>query len=46
MNPDLLGMLDDSLAADYEALVLTNAMKPMTKCRAGLLALHARSGAA
>jgi hypothetical protein len=44
MNPDLLGMLDDSLAADYEALVLTNAMKPMTKCRAGLLDLHARYG--
>jgi hypothetical protein len=44
MNPDLLGMLDDCLSAGYEVLVLTNAMKPLAKCRAGLLALRARSG--
>jgi hypothetical protein len=44
MNPDLPGMLDDCLAAGYEALVLTNAMKPMTKCRAALLDLRARYG--
>jgi uncharacterized Fe-S cluster-containing radical SAM superfamily protein len=42
MNPDLLGMLEDSLGAGYTALVLTNAMKPMRKCRDGLLALRAR----
>jgi len=45
MNPDLLGMLEDTLEAGYQALVLTNAMKPMRKCRDGLLALRDRFGA-
>lgn len=45
MNPDLLGMLEDSLATGYQALVLTNAMKPMMKCRDGLLALRERFAA-
>jgi uncharacterized Fe-S cluster-containing radical SAM superfamily protein len=44
MNPDMLGMLEDTLAAGYEALVLTNAMKPMWKCREGLLDLKRRFG--
>lgn len=46
MNPDFLGMLEDALAAGYEALVLTNAMKPMWKCRDALLALKERYGSA
>ena len=45
MNPDFMGMLEDALAAGYEALVLTNAMKPMYKCRHELLALRERFGA-
>lgn len=46
MNPDFLGMLEDALAAGHDALVLTNAMKPMGKCRDGLLSLHRRFGPA
>ncbi len=45
MNPDVLGMLEDSLAAGHEVLMLTNAMRPMHKCAAGLLALRHRYGA-
>jgi len=44
MNPDILAMLDDALSRGFRALVLTNAMKPMMKCRDGLLALRARFG--
>jgi pyruvate-formate lyase-activating enzyme len=44
MNPDLLGMLDDALAAGLAVLVLTNAMTPMRKQRAGLLRLRAEHG--
>jgi len=44
MNPELPAMLDDVLARGYDALVLTNAMKPMAKCRAALLALNRRYG--
>ena len=44
MNPDIIGMLEDSLAAGYQALVLTNAMRPMMKCAAALLDLRARYG--
>lgn len=44
MNPDMLGMLDDSLARGFEALVLTNAMKPMRRHDATLLALRERFG--
>lgn len=44
MNPDFTGMLEDALAAGHEALVLTNAMKPMHKCRDALLELHHRYG--
>ena len=40
MNPDILAMLQSVLARGLQALVLTNAMKPMEKLRAGLLALN------
>lgn len=42
MNPDFIGMLQDTLERGFTALVLTNAMKPMTKCREPLLALQRR----
>ena len=44
MNPDLIGMLEDALAAGYGALVLTNAMRPMMKQRELLAALCERFG--
>ena len=44
MNPDILAMLEDGLAAGHRVLVLTNAMRPMMKCADGLLALLARYG--
>lgn len=42
MNPDILGMLEDSLAAGFAVLVLTNAMKPMQRLKAPLLNLNGR----
>jgi hypothetical protein len=42
MNPEFPGMLMDSLAAGFDVLVLTNAMKPMQKLRASLAALRAK----
>ena len=42
MNPELIAMLDDALRRGFRALVLTNAMKPMTKCRPALLRLRDR----
>jgi hypothetical protein len=39
MNPDILEMIADALDRGFEALVLTNAMKPMDHRKAGLLAL-------
>jgi uncharacterized Fe-S cluster-containing radical SAM superfamily protein len=44
MNPELPAMLEASLARGFRALVLTNAMKPMRKQRAALLALRERFG--
>ena len=44
LNPDMLGMAEDCLAAGYQVLVLTNAMRPMMKCGEGLLALRHRFG--
>ena len=44
MNPDLIGMLDDVLSRGLHALVLTNAMLPMRKLRAPLLALRQTHG--
>ena len=37
MNPELPAMLEDVLSRNLRALVLTNAMKPMMKCKAALL---------
>ena len=45
MNPDIIGMLDDVLSRGFDALVLTNAMKPMRKLRPQLLALRDAYGA-
>lgn len=42
MNPDILGILNDCLSGGYQVLVLTNAMRPMMKQQAGLLALRQR----
>lgn len=44
MNPDLPSMLDDVLSRGFEAIVLTNAMKPMHKVKPALLDLLARHG--
>lgn len=42
LNRDLPAMLADALGRGYRVLVLTNAMKPMQRYRAPLLALPAR----
>jgi uncharacterized Fe-S cluster-containing radical SAM superfamily protein len=42
MNPEIIGMLDDVLSRGLRALVLTNAMKPLRKCRAAMLTLGER----
>jgi organic radical activating enzyme len=39
MNPDIIAMLTDSLAAGFRSLVLTNAMKPMRRHQTALLEL-------
>jgi len=44
MNPEFLAMLDDTLSRGFDALVLTNAMKPMAKCKPALLRLNERYG--
>lgn len=44
MNPELPAMLDLVLRRGYRALVLTNAMKPMHKTKAALVALRACFG--
>lgn len=44
MNPEILQILESCLAAGFEVLVLTNAMRPMMKCEAGLAALGKRYG--
>ncbi len=44
MNPELPAMLDDVLSRGLAALVLTNAMKPMAKCKGALLRLKDRYG--
>ena len=45
MNRELPQMLEACLARGFQTLVLTNAMKPMAKMRAALLALHEKYGA-
>ncbi|TVP53669.1 MAG: radical SAM protein [Halomonadaceae bacterium] len=42
MNPDLIPILEDCLARDFDVLVLTNAMRPMMKLSEELLALQHR----
>jgi MoaA/NifB/PqqE/SkfB family radical SAM enzyme len=42
MNPELSTMLEDVLSRGLRALVLTNAMKPMAKCKPALLKLRDR----
>ena len=44
MNPAIIPMLREVLTRGFQALVLTNAMKPMMKLRAKLLALQAAFG--
>ena len=45
MNREFVPMLERTLAAGFEALVLTNAMKPMRRYEAALLTLRERFGA-
>jgi sulfatase maturation enzyme AslB (radical SAM superfamily) len=42
MNPDFIGMLEDSLVAGFRVLVLTNAMKPMQNKSAAFARLNQR----
>lgn len=42
MNPDIIGMLEDSLAGGFRVLMLTNAMKPMQRKKEPLLDLQRR----
>jgi uncharacterized radical SAM superfamily Fe-S cluster-containing enzyme len=42
LNPEILGMIEDSLAAGFRVLVLTNAMRPMQRLKAPLCDLHER----
>ncbi|MCR2834188.1 radical SAM protein [Parerythrobacter lacustris] len=44
MNPQFLAMLEDTLGRGFDALVLSNAMKPMRRHEAALLALKERFG--
>ena len=44
MNPELPAMLEDALSRGFAGLVLTNAMKPMAKCKPALLRLKHRYG--
>ncbi|MBU1755946.1 MAG: radical SAM protein [Alphaproteobacteria bacterium] len=45
MNPDFLPLLEETLARGFDALVLSNAMKPMRRHEAALLELRALYGA-
>jgi hypothetical protein len=45
MNRELVAMLEDVLGRGFDALVLTNAMRPMARYKKELLALNARYGA-
>lgn len=44
MNPDIVSMLADALAAGFAVIVLTNAMKPMQRLGRELAALRERFG--
>jgi pyruvate-formate lyase-activating enzyme len=45
LNPDLVGMIEDCARRGFRVLVLTNAMRPMRRRGAELLALQASRGA-
>src|SRR5579864_768652 len=45
MNPDAIAMIEESLRHGFRVLVLTNAMRPMTRHAPALLDLHGRFGA-
>ena len=45
MNRDLIAMLEDTLSRGFDAIVLTNAMKPMQHKQRALLALREKYGA-
>lgn len=45
MNPEIMTMLDLALGRGHDVLVLTNAMRPMRRHEAALLALRERFGA-
>jgi uncharacterized Fe-S cluster-containing radical SAM superfamily protein len=42
MNREIIAMIDDSLAAGFRVLVLTNAMRPLQRMKASLAAVRAR----
>ena len=44
MNPDMVPMLEEVLGRGFEALVLTNAMRPMMKVADALLDVQSRHG--
>jgi hypothetical protein len=44
MNPDIIPMLEATLSRGFDALVLTNAMKPLTNLRPRMLTLQKRYG--
>ncbi len=44
MNPQMVAILEEVLRRGFRAFVLTNAMRPMMKCRPGLLDLLERYG--
>lgn len=46
MNPDIINILHDTLGRGLEALVLTNAMRPLIRHRKAIIALQERYGAA
>jgi uncharacterized Fe-S cluster-containing radical SAM superfamily protein len=46
MNPEILSLIETSLARGFRVLVLTNAMKPMQRLAAPLADLNRRHGAA
>ncbi|MGH8502928.1 MAG: radical SAM protein [Gammaproteobacteria bacterium] len=45
MNPDIISIMEESLARGFRLLVLTNAMRPMMKCTDDLLRLNKQYGA-
>lgn len=45
LNKEIIAILEETLSRGFEALVLTNAMRPMQRHKAQLIELHARHGA-